>query len=54
MPAIRAVAASTREHAKLPAGPPLDYCFMDIASLKSGSIFMQNAAKLTDLVTKIR
>ncbi len=35
MPAVKVAAASPKKYAKLPAGPPLDYCFMDVNSLKS-------------------
>ncbi|KAL0055361.1 hypothetical protein WJX82_011134 [Trebouxia sp. C0006] len=35
MPAIKAVSTTPKKQAKLPAGPPLDYCFMDVGSLKN-------------------
>lgn len=35
MPTVKAIAASPRSRATVSAGPPLDYCFMEISSLKS-------------------
>ncbi|KAL3149390.1 hypothetical protein ABBQ32_002190 [Trebouxia sp. C0010 RCD-2024] len=35
MPTVKAVPARPPYRCKVPAGPPLDYCFMDISSLKN-------------------